>query len=223
VQDYLFSWTADLDADGVPETLRYSSALYLPEPPEEEPEVPSQVVPTLDGGTVIQRVARSTADQRRPRQFTLEFQVCEDSFLRLAEEDYARGRRVSIRLDHRWRQLRVTSSGAADSKLTVAAGFLEHSDGDTYWLSADAEVTAGASDVKAYVTPSAGALTADTGETVPEGSVEIATISVAASLVTVATNPSGVANARTCAILAFRRVPYGGGHDGCRIVLQEVR
>lgn len=205
---------------------RYATRCWLPDvdPPDGGRTMAQQVVPTLDGEAITIAQGRDgMADQRMPGRFTLSWNEMSDPLFRsIAEEDFARGRQVSVRFDSRWRQLEVTSSGASDRKVTVARGYLNHTDGDTYWLTADTVVTCAISDTLIYATPSAGALTIGHGVAVPAGSVKLADITVAANVVAVQV-PSGVPNARTCNILECEQRQNPGGQTALRIVLQEVR
>lgn len=223
----LFQWISDTDGDGVvsDESARYETTFWLPEvsPPDGGRQQTLATLPTLDGEALVLCQGRAgAADGRAPGRFTLKWEIADADLLRLAEEDYAKGRLVQVRLDHRWRQLEVVSAGTADRKVTVAAGYLlDH--GDTCWLAADAVHACGATHTVVYATPAAGAVTIASGASVPTGSVALATISIAGDIVTVLTSPSGVANARQGYITAFETTPMGAGLSGLSLTMQEVR
>lgn len=223
--EYLFAWTVDSDGDGIPDVERYRSSLWLPDvdPPDGGRSLRVQSVETLAGEIVTQRLTRSGAsDHRLPGKFTLSWEVCDPTFLLMAEEDYAKGRIASVRLDHRWRQLRVTSSGAADRVVNVAPGYWLGAT-DTAWYIVAEPHTCAADHTRVYATASAGAITIGSGTSVPSGGVLLAEISISGDVVTVLTDPSGVANARTCRVMEFKPRQVGGGHTGLELVLQEVR
>jgi len=229
MQDYYFGWYSDLNNDGVPETLRYSTATALPDLPDGPDGGRVLRVETedlLSGDVLVLTQLRSGKyDHRQPGRFRLAWEAVPATlagFARLCEEDWAKARVVSVRLDHRWRQLRVTSSGLADRTVTVAAGYLLGTD-DTAWLAADATHVCGATHTYVYVTPASGLLTVASGTSVPGGSTQLAAITIAGDVVTVVTSPSGAANARKCRVLE-RPVRQGPvGLDGLELVLQEVR
>jgi len=226
--DALFEYIADTDDDGdvSDESARYSSTYWLPNLPD-GPDGGRQrlgsVLPTLDGGVKILSQNRAGyTDGRAPGQFTLEWDIADPAFILLARQDMARGRLVQVRLDHRWRQCEVTSSGAADLKCTVAAGEIDDS-GDSYWCPATV-VTCGASDVYVYATLANGVATPDSGTSVPAGAKELATITIAGSLVTVTANPSGAANARKGYILPGSwEAKQKGPFTGLKFTVQEIR
>jgi len=228
MQDWLFSWTSDTNGDGTPETERYSSAVYLPniEPADGGRRVDVSAPKTLDGGVIfIARTRAGKYDHRSPGRFRLSWQApgVPASLVAAAEEDNAKARLVSIRLDHRWRQCRVTSSGVADLKATVASGWVDFAT-ETAWLTADYLHTCGsATHTKIYATNSSGAVTVASGTSVPAGSVLLANITIAGSIVTVTSDPSGAANARVCGILDVRRQQAGDTLDSLEIELQEIR
>lgn len=224
----LFEWISDTDGDGVlsDELARYSTAIWLPnqEQPDGGRQVAGGTVSTLDGGVLVLVQTRAGyADRRLPGSFTLRWDIADPEFIRLAREDYAKGRLVQVRLDWRWRQCEVTSSGAADRKVTVAAGEID-ADGDSYWLASDTVVTCGASDTKVYAALADGVATPGSGTSVPAGAVLLANISIAGSVVTVTSSPSGVANARQGYIVPGSwRTRQNGPHTGLEFTVQEVR
>ena len=225
MQDWLFSWTVDANGDGVPETERYSSTIYLPDLDEADGSRRVAVLPvnTLDGGVMAIALTRAGKyDHRSPGRFRLSWRPpgVPAGFAQIARQDYAMRRRVSVRLDHRWRACRVTSSGVADLKVTVAAGEVDFLT-ESGWLAAAYEHTCGASHTKVYATNSSGAAGIASGTSVPAGSVLLSNITIAASVVT--GDPSGAANARTCEILDVRREPVGDTLDSLEIDLQEIR
>ena len=225
--DTLFHYTADLDGDGelTDETVRYQTTYWLPDldGPDGGRKARSTTIPTLDGEVMVLTQGRAgKADGRAPGAFTLKWEIADPDFLRLSEEDYAKGRLVQVRLDHRWRQCQVTSSGAADRTVTVAAGYLL-SGGDTYWLAADAAHVCGASDSYVYATLAAGVATVASGTSVPAGAVQLATITIAANVVTVTADPSGAANARQGYIAAWTPTQAPAGMSGLEMTVQEVR
>lgn len=224
IDDLYFALYADLDNDGVAEALRYSSTTRVPDISDTGSGrmLPLARVATMDGGAVILQGGRSGyADQRAPGSLSLSWPIADDDLLLAAEEEFMRGRLVKICLDHRWRQLRVTSSGTANLTVTVAAGYLL-SGNDTYYLRVDTALVCGASDTVVYATPSDGLLTIDSGTSVPTGSVALATITVAGSIVTVATSPSGVANARQGYLTEYTPTQAGANYTALSMVLQEV-
>jgi len=222
----LFDWISDTDDDGdlSDESSRYSTTYWLPD--LEEPgggrKLRAATLPTLDGEALVLSQGRSGyADGRAPGQFMLKFEVADPDFLRLAAEDYMRGRLVQVRLDHRWRQLEVTSSGLADLKVTASAGYLLDG-GDTYWLAADYEHTCGATHTFVYATLASGVATIASGTSVPGGAVQLATITIAGDIVTVTSDPSGYHNARQGYITDFQET-QNGPLTGLEMTIQEVR
>lgn len=225
--DDYFGWTTDTNGDGTPETLRYSTTDWLPtlDSLDGGRVVGVETLYTLNGGILtLTRTRPSRYDHTAPGRFALVWgqqNPVDPAFLPILEEDYSRNRLVSVRLDYHWRQLRVTSSGLADRKVTVEAGYLRATTGRS-WLSADAEHTCGASDTYVYVTSSSGTLTVASGTSVPGGATQLAAITIAGDIVRVTTSPSGVANARTCKIIERPRfIPIGDGLATCEVVLQE--
>lgn len=227
MRDWLFEWVSDVDGDGTPEAVRYSETVVLPniDRPDGGRDLRTQANATLDGGVMVVTAGRADkADQLAPGRFTLAWGVAPDEdLLAVVTEDYARGRLVTVCMDHRWRALRVASSGAADLKVTVESGPLSTTDGDTAWLSTATEHTCTAGDTVVYAIATAGAVTLGSGTSVPAGDYLLANITIVDDLVTVTSDPSGVANARTCRILAVRPKQAGHGLTGLEIELQEVR
>jgi len=222
MSETLFVWSADTAGSGT-YTERYRHTTWVPDiaQPDGGRAVRHSAVPLLDGSTLVLIGGRAGhTDQRSPGVIELSFALADPDFLAVAEEDYARGRTVQVRLDHRWRQLAVTSSGAADRKVLIAAGYLL-SGGDTYWLGTAAEVTCAAEDTVVYVIPAAGALTADSGTSLAEGAVQVAAISIAGDVVTVTSDPSGVANARTGVVVGWE-TRQNGPMTGLTLKMQET-
>lgn len=231
--DILFEWISDTDGDGdlSDESARYTSpengAPYWGpnlDNPDGGRQVAGAVVPTLAGGAVVLRQHRAGyADARGPGVLTLTWDIADPDFIRLSREDYAKGRLIQVRLDHRWRQCEVTSSGAADRKVTVAAGEINDG-GDTYWLAADAVHTCSASDTKVYAALADGVATVASGESVPADAVLLSDISIAGDIVSVDSDPSGVANAFVGYIRPGGwKTTQNGDMTGLEIALQEVR
>lgn len=226
VKDY-FGWSSDANGDGVPETLRYSTTLWLPslETMDTGRAVTTETVGTLDGGIfTLTRTRSGRYDHASPGRIVLVWGMdnpVDPDFLPILDEDHARNRLVSVRMDYHWRQLEVASSGLADRKLTVNAGWLLTSTGRA-WLSSDTIHTcSSATHTKVYVTASSGSLTVGSGTSVPGGSTQIATISITGDVVSVTSDPSGTPNARTCKILSFDPRPIGDNLATCEVVLQE--
>jgi hypothetical protein len=222
--NHYFGWTSDVNGDGVPEALRYSTELWLPDldPADAGRRVSSETLERADGGTfVLTRVRSGRYDHAAPGRLVLSWAVADPEFARIALEDHARNRLVSVRYDWRWRQLEVTPSGLADRKATVAAGYLLSATGRA-WLSADLVHTCGATDTKIYVSASSGTLTVGSGTSLPVGATLLSNLSIAGDVVTCTSSPTGVANARTCKILRVETRQAGNGLDSLEIELQEV-
>lgn len=221
-----FVWSTDLNDDGVVDTDRYTTttARNVPDIAEETGmrARPFARVQTLNGGAVLLQGGRSGyADQRSPGQIELSWRAADLTLLRILEEDYAAGRKVSVRLDHRWRQLLVTSSGAADLGVVVSPGYLRYN-GDTYWLRASTAHTCGGSATVVYATPSAGLISLGSNTSVPAGSTQLAAITIAGNVVTVVTSPSGVANARTGYVTSLHIEPAGDNQTSASVTIMEV-
>lgn len=231
---YLMVYYADTDGDGAVETTpRYSSRVCIPREikPIDGRKRRVNVHPTLDGGVMVLAHGRAgVTDQRAPGAFVLTWEHVPDTFRHLVEADYAAGRLVSLRLDHRWRQLEVFSSGLADRTVTVLAGYVM-SGGDTYWLAADTEIICAADHIVVYAVLADGIVTVDSGidgsgeesgDLVPVGAMTLAEISITDDLVTVISDPSGVDNRRTGEITDLDILPAPGGGVGMTLTLQEV-
>ncbi len=226
--ELLFVWTVDVDGDGTAEVERYRSTLWVPnvEPPDGGRAVRTKRVETLDGGARVLATARADrADQRAPGSLTLSWEVADPDFLRIAEEDYARGRLVSVRLDHRWRRLQVTSSGRPDRTALVAPGYWL-TGGDTCWPLATtplAHVCAATSTQLYAVSTEPGLFTlGDTADALPVGAASLAEIAVVDDVLLVTAAETGVANARTGRMTAFTPTQLPGGLTGLSLTLQEV-
>lgn len=219
-----FSWTADLNGDGVPETVRYATTTRLPDidQPDGGRRARLATVATLDGGVTVMRVLRpSYVDQRSPGVMVLSWAVADDALLRAADEAYATKHAVSLRLDHRWRQLRVTSSGITNRTVTVEAGYLLADRGDVSWLRDDASYVCNALHTVLYVTPANGLLVVGSGTSLPTGATELCAISVVGNIVQVPT-VTGVENARTGIVTECQQSQSGSNYTGLSVTLQEV-
>lgn len=223
----LFSWSVN-------NTTRYSTALWLPELSDADAGRRPMVaeIPLLSGGVAVLRQGRAgRADTRMPGRFTLTWEIADPAFLRVAREDAAMGATVTVALDHRWRQLQVASSGQADRTVLIDAGWARIN-GDTGWLQPDTgedtyALTVGDTHTIVYVTAAGGLLTAASGETLPEGAIQLAAMTVSNAEVSISTSPSGVSNAITAAIVEYTETPAGGGAAGqpltrLEIVLREI-
>ena len=231
-RERFFSWTSDQNQDGTPEYLAYSTSLWLPDidlPAGGDRKAVIEPYPTLDGESLVvmqQRAGRH--DQRTPGLFKLTWSVVEQDLYRVAQEDHAAGQLVEVRLDHHWRQLRVTPN-AAGTSLTVEAGWLDYR-GDTYWRMADVAVTITETDRYLYAVPASGTLTyAAAAAGYPAGSVLLASWTAhpcrAADLTlhTGTGNEAGPENRRRCRVVGFEPDPKGGGLVGLTLTLQEQR
>jgi hypothetical protein len=227
-----FAWYSDLDNDGTPETLRYSSVLWVPtvETPDAAGKARVQRIETLDGGVQVLAQARTGyTDYRSPAQFSLTWDTVPDDLRSLIEEDHARQRRITVQVDHRWRALEVTGSGLADLTAYVARGAWRYQ-GDTYYpdpptYGADDPLThvVDAGHTKLYAVASAGcfALGSTAGD-LPTSAVLLATFTVANNRVTITSEITGVANARTARILDCTTRGIRSGDTGLTITLQEI-
>jgi len=154
---------------------------------------------------------------------TLKWEIADPDFLRLSEEDYARGRLVQVRLDHRRRACEVTSSGLADLTVTVAAGRIDDG-GDSYWLDEDTDLTCENSDTRVYAELADGAVTPGSGTSVPDGAVLLADIAIDGNVVTVTSHPSGNPNAIQGYIVPGSwKTAQKGQHTGLELAIQQTR
>jgi hypothetical protein len=222
MQDYLFAWYSDANSDGIPETLRYSTNSWLPNLDKDDcgRTAVVNVLQAINLDPIVIQLGRpGKYDSRQLGQFELNWEIADSDLIPFVNYDYSRQNVIGIRLDHRWRQLRVTSN--ATNQVTVAKGYY-HYNNDVYYLLADANITL-TNETKVYATPSTGLVTVGaTASTIPEGSVLLSNISIASGVVSILSSPSGVANMRTCKILSVDTPTIGGGNTALTVRLQEV-
>ena len=227
-----FSWTSDQNGDGVPEWLAYETTDWLPniDPPDGGRKIRSAVYDTLSGDALVLMAGRPDRhDQRFPGQFELSWSVVEERLALTAQEDYAAGQLVSVRLDHHWRQLRVWATA---SGVLVDGGALDY-EGDTYYNIQPVAITSYTlgngtpNTARAIVaTPANGGM-----------SITVQSGALSAGMVALATLPdtgnlppqTGIvwsddaANARLCRVIGYTPSIVGAGLVGLKITLQEVR
>lgn len=220
-----FAYYADDDDDGEVETTtpRYSGIRTpLVSDLGGNRTLRTSRVQTLNGEAFLLMQGRpGMHDQREAGQFSLSWKDADPVLANILEHDFAAGRLVRVHVEPRWRYFEVTSSGKADRKVTVAPGHL-YDGGDTYWLDAATAFTCEPSDTKLYVTPAAAGTLSIGGDTsVPSGSYQIATISIAGSIVTVA-SLSGLSLGKYGVITEMQRTPLTDGGEGLTVVITEI-
>lgn len=213
-------WITDMNDDGVPDTTRYSDTIFCPDLNDELKgrAVDITKFKAINGETILIANARpDKVDQRLAGSIVLFFDVMDSALKIIVEEDYAKGRMVGIRLDHRWRQLEVIDTGT--NKVTIAAGYIEY-DADTFWLNSSTEITVDVGDTKVYATPQTdGTIICDSSTVVPTGSVELASLS-SGNLVA---GDTGYVNMFVGKVISVVFKPIEGRLTQGEITIQEVR
>lgn len=219
----MFYWYVDADEDNIPETLKYSTTMWLPNLDDNfcgrNPLTSS--FQGLNGDSVVLSLKRTNKnDSKIPGQFTLEWEVADPNFVPIAEWCLGTGKLIGVSLPHRWRQLQVTSERA--NQITVAAGYW-NVNGDTFYLLENTSKSVNTTHTKVNIKVINDEITCYVDDEVPETQTNIATINVAAGTGIVTINsPTGVENMRKCRIIKIDRPTGEVSLYGMTITLQEI-